>query len=102
MRRKGNKKGEGRGEGSGCDDDEEGTLNNNITAGQEITKVFYSTTQLGIEATGIAQSISQIATGCTFRGSNPGRERYYPHPVQTGPGAHSSCYTGCIRYLYRG
>ena len=45
---------------------------------------------------GIAQSVQQLATGWTVRGSNPGGggARFFA-PVQTDPGAHSvSCKMG--------
>jgi len=40
---------------------------------------------------GIAQSVQQLATGWTVRGSNPGGGRFSA-PVQTGPGAHPASY----------
>jgi hypothetical protein len=43
----------------------------------------------------VAQSVWQLATGWTVRGSNPGGGARFPAPVQTGPGAHpASCTMG--------
>jgi len=40
----------------------------------------------------LAQSVQQLATGWTVRGSNPGGARFSA-PFQTGPGAHPASYT---------
>jgi len=46
-----------------------------------------------MEWVAIDQSVQQLATGWTVRGSNPGGGARFSSPVQTGPGAHTDSYT---------
>ena len=42
---------------------------------------------------GITQSVQQLATGCTVRGSNPGGGRDFPHPSRPALGPNQPPYT---------
>jgi hypothetical protein len=64
-----------------------------------LTYVLLQMTQRsGILSLFTAQSVWQLATGWTVRGSNP-RGARFSAPIQTGPGVHPASYTmgtGCF------